>query len=50
VGEREVASAAGVTQVDAKEYVVEAAAPGPKCPANAGVMMNEAIGGRRGVL
>ncbi|KAF8064589.1 hypothetical protein HT031_003390 [Scenedesmus sp. PABB004] len=46
VGETPLPSAAGATVIGATERVVEAAEPGPRCPASAGVMMDEAAGRR----
>ena len=48
VGERAIASGAGVTVVGQDEYVVEAAQPGPKCPINTGRVMDEVIRGTTG--
>jgi hypothetical protein len=45
VGENAVPSATGATVIDTTERVVEAAEPGPRCPANAGQMMDNVIGG-----
>lgn len=44
VGEREH-GVAGAEIVDVKDRVVDVAAPGPACPANAGQVMNEVVGG-----
>jgi hypothetical protein len=45
VGETPVPSATGATVIDSTERVVEAAEPGPRCPANAGQVMDNVIGG-----
>jgi hypothetical protein len=45
VGETAVPSATGATIIDSTERVVEAAEPGPRCPANAGQVMDNVIGG-----
>lgn len=50
VGERPVATGAGVTVVGQDEYVVEAAEPGPKCPVNTGRIMDEVVRGSTGGL
>jgi hypothetical protein len=48
VGERAVPSANGATVIDTNEYVVDAAAPGAKCPANTGAILDQAIDGITG--
>lgn len=45
VGEAPIPSATGATIIDSTERVVEAAEPGPRCPANAGQVMDNVIGG-----
>eukprot|EP00878_Enallax_costatus_P000508 GHUV01000602.1.p1 GENE.GHUV01000602.1~~GHUV01000602.1.p1 ORF type:complete len:213 (+),score=63.17 GHUV01000602.1:971-1609(+) len=45
VGEAPIASATGASVIDTTERIVEVAEPGPRCPANAGQVMDGVIGG-----
>eukprot|EP00877_Chromochloris_zofingiensis_P008129 jgi/Chrzof1/356/Cz01g12220.t1 len=47
VGERAIPTTQPITPVDVKEYEVERAAPGPKCPIGTGEMLDSAIENRR---